>query len=380
MRSKKIGVGIILIFIIGIIVFFKEKDLLNGYFSSVKLQVLTKCIDENYLDVMNLEEMTEGIYYGYLNALDNEDTYYLNKDELKTAQIEAKGDLFAIGLILQWSLDEQYLIVVEVIPGSPAEKAGIEVGDCITKLNNTPVVSMSNNELSKIIYSSGKEPITCEVKGKSESMIVTLAAEEIILEEFDVGFIDDILYVDFETIKEGTSYKLEQILDAYHSQIKGLILDIRDLDTDHIEEIRRISDLFLDKEIAFKVQSKKEGMVSFETEDGSYDMKIVLITNKHTKGGAEALVLALQERAIQLGGNTGGDAYIKKLITFEDETGMWVAAGTINNRYGEKLSKAGIEPDVRLYITEEEKLLMLEQGHISEEDDIYFQQALKQFQ
>lgn len=380
MRSKKIGVGIILIFIIGIIVFFKEKDLLNGYFSSVKLQVLTKCIDENYLDVMNLEEMTEGIYYGYINALDNEDTYYLNKDELKTAQIEAKGDLFAIGLILQWSLDEQYLIVVEVIPGSPAEKAGIEVGDCITKLNNTPVVSMSNNELSKIIYSSGKEPITCEVKGKSESMIVTLAAEEIILEEFDVGFIDDILYVDFETIKEGTSYKLEQILDAYHSQIKGLILDIRDLDTDHIEEIRRISDLFLDKEIAFKVQSKKEGMVSFETEDGSYDMKIVLITNKHTKGGAEALVLALQERAIQLGGNTGGDAYIKKLITFEDETGMWVAAGTINNRYGEKLSKAGIEPDVRLYITEEEKLLMLEQGHISEEDDIYFQQALKQFQ
>ena len=193
MRSKKIGVGIILIFIIGIIVFFKEKDLLNGYFSSVKLQVLTKCIDENYLDVMNLEEMTEGIYYGYLNALDNEDTYYLNKDELKTAQIEAKGDLFAIGLILQWSLDEQYLIVVEVIPGSPAEKAGIEVGDCITKLNNTPVVSMSNNELSKIIYSSGKEPITCEVKGKSESMIVTLAAEEIILEEFDVGFIDDIM-------------------------------------------------------------------------------------------------------------------------------------------------------------------------------------------
>ena len=189
-----------------------------------------------------------------------------------------------------------------------------------------------------------------------------------------------ILYVDFETIKEGTSYKLEQILDAYHSQIKGLILDIRDLDTDHIEEIRRISDLFLDKEIAFKVQSKKEGMVSFETEDGSYDMKIVLITNKHTKGGAEALVLALQERAIQLGGNTGGDAYIKKLITFEDETGMWVAAGTINNRYGEELSKAGIEPDVRLYITEEEKLLMLEQGHISEEDDIYFQQALKQFQ
>ncbi|MBP3888663.1 MAG: hypothetical protein J6F30_13630, partial [Cellulosilyticum sp.] len=71
MRFKKIIMGSILIFIIGVIVFFKEKELLNGYFSTVKFQALIKCINENYLGTMNEDEMNTGIYYGYLEALDN---------------------------------------------------------------------------------------------------------------------------------------------------------------------------------------------------------------------------------------------------------------------------------------------------------------------
>ena len=159
-----------------------------------------------------------------------------------------------------------------------------------------------------------------------------------------------------------------------------LFLDVRDLNTDKIEEVSKISDLFLGEGIAFKLQSKKDGMITFETQKDYYSMDMIIITNRDTKGGVEALVLALQDRAIQLGGNTGGDAYIKSLVSFEDGTGMSVAVGTIHDCYGEELSKAGIEPDIRLYITEEEKLLMLEQGYVTKADDSYLQEALKQFQ
>lgn len=380
MNYKKIIVGSICIFIIGLIVFFKEKEILNGYFSAVKLQVLMKCINENYIHTVNESEMNDGIYYGYVDALDNKDTYYLGKDELKNAQIEARGNLFGIGLVVQWSLDEQYLLVGEVEPNSPAEREGIQVGDCITKLNGTQVVSFSNTELAKLIYSMSSEPIVCEVKRASEVREITLIPEEILLEEFKIEIIDQILYIDFKSIKESTSQKLKQAINLYEYEYKGIILDLRNLDTDYIEEIAKISDLFLDQDIAFKVQSKKEGMISFETEDGAYDIKLVLITNKNTKGGAEALVVALEDRAIQLGGNTGGDAYIKKLVTFEDETGMYVAAGIICDRYGKRLSEAGIEPDIRLYISDEERVLLLEQGYVTKADDTYFQGALNQFQ
>lgn len=379
MRYRKIIVGSILILVIGIIVFFKEKELLNGYFSPVKLQLIIKCINENYLDIMNESAMNEGIFSGYLEALENEDTYYLNQTELKSAQIEARGDLFTIGLMIQWSVDNQYLMVVEVVPNSPAERAGIKVGDCITKLNGIQAVSMNDSELAKMIYGGDCAPIICEIKRESEVIKVTLTPEEISLEDFAVESVDDILYVDFISIKDGTSYKLEQVLQDYQDKNKGLILDLRDLDTDNIEEIYKMSDLFLNQDIAFKINSKKDGMVSFETEDGAYDMKMVLITNKDTKGGVEALILALEERGIQLGGNTGGNAYIKKLVTFEDETGMSVAVGTINDRYGEELSEGGIEPDVRVYISEEEKMLMIEQGYVTKAEDTYFQEALKQF-
>ena len=379
MHGRKIIVGSVVIFVLGLIIFFKEKELLNGYFSTVKLQLLTKCISENSLDIMNEKSMNEGIYYGYLEGLENSDTYYLNKEELKAALIEARGDLFGVGLKVQWSLDEQYLIVSEVIPHSPADKAGIKLGDCITKLNGIQVVSINEAELIKMLYTAGEIPVTYEVRRESETIEVILTPEEIILEDFTIEIIDEVLYIDLKTIKEGISDRLGQTLTTYQDKVKGVILDLRDLETDCIEEICKISDLFLNQDIAFKLESKKDGMVSFETQDGAYEMKLVLITNKNTKGGVEALVLALEERAILLGGNTGGDTYINKIIAFEDETGMSVAMGIINNRYGGALLEAGIEPDIRLYITEEEKLALLQKGYITKEEDSYFQEALKQF-
>lgn len=106
-------------------------------------------------------------------------------------------------------------------------------------------------------------------------------------------------------------------------------------------------------------------------------MNMILLTNQQTKGGMEALVLALKERGQILGGNTGGDAYLSQIITFEDGTGMSVASGKISDRYGEVLSEKGIEPDVRLYISEQERIAIFEKGYISKEEDSYLREAIK---
>lgn len=378
MKRKKIFIGVMLVCLIGTIIFFKEKDLFNGYFSTVKLQFLLNYISDNYLYDVDEKLGEEGIYTGYLEALQSKGTYYLNKNQLKTAKIRAEGNEFGVGLKLMWGIDEQFLIVVEVANNSPASKAGMRVGDCIIKINDVQAISANGEKIIELINNEAGESIQYEIKRDQALLNIQLTPEEIVLEDFKEEVIEDILYIKFNTVKEGTSSKLDTVIKQVGPEnCKGIILDLRDVTTDNIKEINKISDLFLDEGTAFKVQTKQEGVVLYTTKEGAYTMNMILLTNQQTKGGMEALVLALKERGQILGGNTGGDAYLSQIITFEDGTGMSVASGKISDRYGEVLSEKGIEPDVRLYISEQERIAIFEKGYISKEEDSYLREAIK---
>lgn len=277
-----------------------------------------------------------------------------------------------------WGIDEQFLIVVEVANNSPASKVGMRVGDCIIKINDVQAISANGEKIIELINNEAGESIQYEIKRDQALLNIQLTPEEIVLEDFKEEVIEDILYIKFNTVKEGTSSKLDTVIKQVGPEnCKGIILDLRDVTTDNIKEINKISDLFLDEGTAFKVQTKQEGVVLYTTKEGAYTMNMILLTNQQTKGGMEALVLALKERGQILGGNTGGDAYLSQIITFEDGTGMSVASGKISDRYGEVLSEKGIEPDVRLYISEQERIAIFEKGYISKEEDSYLREAIK---
>ena len=381
MKYRKLILGgSILVIAVGAILFGK-RERLNGYFSAVKLQFLINYMKDNYLYDIDETKGLEGIYSGYVDALGNNGTYYLDKEELKNAKLREQGDYFGIGLNMMWSLDEHYLIVSHVDSGSPAEKAGIKVGDCITQVGDIKVTSSNESKIKMLIYSNSKAGIKYEVKRGDKVFNVSLAPEKVIVNDLEYEMMDDIFYMKLVAIKDGTSKKMKNILKENElEKSNGIILDLRGLSTDNVKEIKEISDLFLDKEVAFKIQSKKDGVVAYETEDGACHMPLVLITNAETSGGAEALVLALKGRAKIVGSTTNGNPYIKKIISFEDGTGMSVASAMISDRYGKTLSKEGIEPDKRLYIGEKEKVAMLENGEITKEQDSYLQGALALFQ
>ena len=377
MKYKKIIIRCIAGLIIVAIVFFNEKELINSYFSKVKLQYISKSMEENYLYDIDAKLNSDNICKGYLEALDNRDTYYLNSDELKVAKIYAKGNGFGTGLDLMWSIKENYLIVVDVLKNSSAAREGIKVGDCITAINGVKTIAANSDQLATQMNQVTSSQMVCEVRRKDSVRKVTLQFEEINIEPFTYKVIGETLYIKFHTIKKGTSEALNCVIqERMASPTNGIILDLRNLDTNQMEEIRKISDLFLEEGIAFKVQTKSDGVITYTTHEGAYDVPLIVITNKTTKRGAEALVLALEEKADIIGSDTSGDAYTQKIITLEDGSGMSVANGYIVDRYGKVLSKEGIAPDERLYITEKEHVSLFEKGYIPEEDDSYLQKAL----
>lgn len=382
MALKKNRLGMIGILLLGIaIILFSKKEILNAYFSTVKLQFLTNYASTHYLYDMEEQTGIEGIYSGYLNGLDNSVTYYLEEDDLKAEKIQAEGNYYGVGLELMWNLDGQSLMVIDVIKHSPADREGIQVGDLITEVNGIKVLPANKQMIITAAFSNASKPIRFTIESDYEVTKVSLTPEEVILEDVTLEPIDEVLYIKLNTIKDGTSARLQQMIDsASVSLYRGMILDVRGLSTNNLEEVSKISDLFLDAEVAFKVKSKVEDITVFKTNDGAYATEVAVLMNSETRGGAEALVLALKDRATLYGSNTGGLFYTKDIVSFEDGTGMSVASGKICDRYGKQLLEEGVVPDNRLYLDEEDQMSRFINGYLTRQEDSYLEAVLEKFQ
>lgn len=379
---KKIRLWMVCILVFGAaIIFINKREVINAYFSTVKLQFLTSYTSAHYLYDFEEQTSIDGIYSGYLEGLDNNVTYYLNKDDLKAARAQMRGNYYGTGLKLMWSVDGHSITVTHVIKNSLAEREGIQVGDKITKVDGIKVLPSNEYAITMKAFSNASEPIQFTIENGDDITEVNLIPEEVSLEDVTLELIDKVMYIKLNTIKEGTSVRLKEMMDEVATSLyKGILLDLRGLITDNLEEVCQISDLFLQNGIAFKEASKDEHIRIFTTEDGAYDTDMAILMNSTTLGGAEALVLALKDRATLYGSDTGGLLYTRKIVSFEDGTGMSVASGKICDRYGKQLSEEGIMPDVRLYLDEEDQMNKLVNGYFTRDKDSYLEAVLEKFQ
>lgn len=380
MSRRRIVLGIGLLIGIATLFILGKKELFTEYYSKVKMQLLSDYLNNSYLYDVNSEASTKGIYKGYLDGLENPVTGYLEEEEFKAAQIAMQGNYFGVGMQFMWQLDGQSFIVTKVIKDSPADQKGIEVGDAITKVNNIKVIRANQQRILEEGFSMKDEAIRYVVKHRGQIRTVSITPAEVKLVDLESQMINDVLYIRIQAIQNQTSNRLEALINETDFTIcKGIILDVRDLQTDNVDEISKISDLFLEEQVAFKIKTKKEDTISYTMTEGSYPYELCIITNTSSQAGAEALVLALRHRATLVGSSTAGLDYLRVLIPLEDGTGVSVASGIIYDAYGEKINEKGIEPDIRVYTSSKERKELLEKGAISLENDSFINEALLQF-
>ena len=357
----------------------------SPYYSSSKLEIINKYLSSGYLydiDEISEEEITDSIYTNYVSGLENSATYYLGTDEFKQAEATNEGNYLGVGLMMTWEADGRSILITEVIPKSPAAKAGLKAGDHIIAIDGIEVVGANQKEvLDKLAY-TGEQSISYKIKRSTDEKeeIVNLAAALVELDDLEYEMIDQVGYIKLDSIRNGTSEHLGQVIKELEAQkVKGIILDVRELYTNNVDEVSKICDLFLDEGIAFKLKHGKSDIQGFEMSSGKYDQKVVLLTDRYTRGGAEAFVSAMQDVAVQMGTDTYGLAYVSELVALEDGSGLNVATGVLYDKYGKQLSDKGIEPDEMVFMTEQEKVEYIEKGSISKENDSLLKKALEQF-
>ncbi|MBN1992199.1 MAG: S41 family peptidase [Anaerolineae bacterium] len=321
-------------------VFWQVWDLAHQFF-----------IDREALDNTRL---TYGAINGLIAALGDEGhTRFLTPEEVERQQTEISGKFYGIGA--QVGIEDGLPVIVAPLDGSPADRAGVKVGDIILEVDGQDVTTMPLNEIIDLIRGEeGTEVvITFFRPDTNESLEIAIIRAEI---ELDAAT---------WTMIPGTEVALIRLAqfsanlnDDVLAAIKGaraagataLVLDVRNNPGGLLEQAVIVTSQFLKGGNVLLQEDAEGNRVPYPVEPGGIapDIPIVVLINRGSASSAEIFAGAIQdhERGTVVGETTFGTGTVLRPFKLDDGSALLLGTSQWLTPNGRLIRKQGIEPDI----------------------------------
>lgn len=315
-------------------------------------QDVVALILNNYVEPVELDTIKEGAIRGMMDALDP-DSGYLTREELEQFQNPARDQDAGIGVAVT---KRYYLEVVAVLPGSPAEKAGLKPGDLLKSVGgvNTREVNVIVGEsllrgragsTVRLVVIRDRQPDPTELTVVREQNPPPPVAYKMLP--------DSTGYVRIASFRKGVE---EEVAKSLH-QLKRegateLVLDVRNSFGRVAEQGARVAELFVSGGIAARLQSRSGEKSSLElaADRVVYEGPLVVLVNRNSSGAAEILASAIHhaQRAELVGEQTSGRSAVQKTIELSDGSALVLSVSEYYTPDDEALLGQGLEPSVEV--------------------------------
>jgi len=326
------------------------------------------------------DDIKTGIYAGYLDGVADKYSDYYTTNEYYYESMLRKGTL--VGLGFETQNDGGYPKVSVVYENSPAEEAGIAVGDVISAIGGQNVLEMGYEAASDLIKfgdEGTKTALTVRHNGTESNHALTRKSFEI--SSVSGTILDNgILYLDFNAINDITGRQIEEILAGYEgAAVTGYIFDLRNCESGNYSSAAAILNPFVSKStIATAVYHNNSHMVIGETTDEKYTaLPISVLINEKTGGSAELIAVTLRDMnaAKLVGVSTMGYGTLQETRTFSDGTAVEISVATISPAKIESAyNEIGVKPE---FITEYSGVTESDPANYSNSYDVQYKKAIE---
>ena len=320
-----------------------------------KVIVLEKYLRENYLynkDIKD-ENLEAGLLKGLVAGLGDPYSQYLTAEEMAKLSETTTGKFQGIGVII--SPDEDGTVtVISPIKGSPADRAGVESGDKILKINGKDFSAEKINEASKEMR--GEKGTTVKIlllkKKNLKTEEVEIKREEIKIDSILKNKIGDLGYIGITMFDEETGKDFVKALNELTSEgVKGIILDMRGNPGGVVDAAVEIGDAILPKTSFVTLKDNKGEVVQDYKLDDSYnDIKMVVLVNEGSASASEILAGAIRDldRAKIIGKTTYGKGVVQNVMSLPGGDGLKLTTSEYFTPSGKSINKKGIVPDIEV--------------------------------
>jgi carboxyl-terminal processing protease len=338
MVNKKLQVWLPLIFsivlIAGMFLGYKmnNKGSSKGFFKNTKTTSLQEALDLirlKYVDKVNVDSIQSGAIKEMMNELDPHSVYF-PPVELKEANEDLAGNFDGIGV--EFNVFNDTVNVVYVIPGGPSDKAGLQIGDKLLKVNDSSLI-VTDIETAKIKeYIRGERGSTAAIQilRNGQLKTVNVIRGSIPVSSVDAAYMIDKTtgYIKLNKFSEKSYEEFMAALESLQKQgLQQLIYDLRGNGGGYMNEAIDMADEFLDSD---KLVVYTEGTNSKRREyrckrPGLFEKgKLTILVDELSASASEVLAGALQDwdRAEIIGRRTFGKGLVQEQYQLSDGSAL----------------------------------------------------------
>lgn len=303
----------------------------------------------SYVEKVDEKELTNAAIKGMYNYLGDPYTSYLDKDSTDNLMDRLKGEYKGIGVEI--TTNESGTVVMTVFENSPAEEAGIMVGDIITKVKGVDVNGKTTSEVSNMIKSTNGN-VEIEVNRGGITKTLTLKVSTVSIKSVVKNKYDKTGYLRIETFSNTTYKQFKESLETLEKDgIENLIVDVRNNGGGFLNSAVEIAELFVEKgKPIYGLQTKDKKEMYKDTTKEKRDYKVMVLINGGSASASEVLAAALKESygATLLGTKSYGKGTVQD--TSELESGGMIKYTTAYwlTPKGVTINEKGLTPDIEV--------------------------------
>ncbi|AZS51458.1 S41 family peptidase [Entomomonas moraniae] len=311
-------------------------------------------IKSAYVEPIDDKTLMNNAIKGMVSNLDPHSAYLDNKMYNNLEEM-ATGQFGGLGIEIEQS--EGFIKIVAPIDDSPATNAGIQSGDLIVKINDTPTKDMSLNDASISMQGKVGEKIDLTlVRGTKKPFVVTLTRAKIQMKSVKAQLVEKGYgYIRISQFQTNTGKEVNKALSELVKQnkgsLKGVVLDLRDNPGGVLQAAIDTVDQFVDKGLVVYTKGRlPNSELHFYTNigDPSNGVPLVVLVNNGSASASEIVAGALQDlnRAVIMGTRSFGKGSVQTILPVNKKEALKLTTALYYTPKGRSIQALGIEPDI----------------------------------
>jgi len=313
-------------------------------------EVLSRVRSE-YVEEPDIPKVTNGALHGLLESLDA-DSSYLTADEYKEYKAHLSQSKADIGAAISKRFG--YAAIISVIPGGPADKAGLQDSDIVEAIGSESTREMSLAEVRNLLAGQPGSNVTVSVvrARRSEPEKIVITRDVVAIPPVsDKMLADDVGEIQVDAFTKGKSQEIaSKIKTLQKDGAKKLILDLRNCAEGEESEGIATANLFLNHGTITYLQGQKFPREAFNADPSKAvtSLPLAVLVNRGTAGAAEIVAAAVLEnaRGDVVGDKTFGEGSVQQLMELPDGGALILSVKKYYTPTGKAIQDTAITPNV----------------------------------
>lgn len=311
-----------------------------------KLNTIYEEIMEAYYEEPDEDAMQEMMYKGLVAGLEDPYSVYMTAEEYASYVESISGEFEGIGIVFSTNNDGKF-VIVQVIPDSPAEKAGLKSGDILLKADGKTYDTME--ELSAAIKGKAGTKVAITYMRDEKEKEISIIRDNIVAVTVESEIMDgNIGYIAISGFEGHTGEDFNKALDEMEEKdVAGLIIDLRDNGGGTVASCIEVSDSLMGKGTIVSMEDRYGNTEEYSSDKNTTSLPYVVLVNENSASSAEIMAAAVKDNTDNpvVGTTTFGKGIVQMTEDIGDGSALKLTVMQYFSPKGTVIHEKGVKPD-----------------------------------